>query len=145
MDAVRVFVDEAADAGKVSACGTAEGAKVSVDGMSEGVQKSVNRTMQAVEISYDETRQAVIVSLKDICVTQTVKVSVDSRFVAYANQVEERCFAFLNQAEIEFGLKDELYRLIQKEKDTSVLASELNSMDLCPDLYGALLELITAR
>ena len=44
-----------------------------------------------------------------------------------------------------FSLKDELYKRILREKQISVLIAELNSMDLCQDLYGALLELITAR
>lgn len=52
---------------------------------------------------------------------------------------------FLNQAEIEFALKDRLNGLLREKKPVPVVAAELNSMKLDSDLYGALLEIITAR
>ena len=86
-----------------------------------------------------------IICVSDVSVKQMLRIIVDSQYVECKNRVEERCFALLNQAEIEFNLKDELYKRILREKQISVLVAELNSMDLCQDLYGALLELITAR
>ena len=97
------------------------------------------------KISYNEEKQAVIICVSDVSVKQMLRIIVDSQYVECKNRVEERCFALLNQAEIEFNLKDELYKRILREKQISVLVAELNSMDLCQDLYGALLELITAR
>ena len=97
------------------------------------------------KISYNEEKQAVIICVSDVSVKQMLRIIVDSQYVDCKNRVEERCFALLNQAEIEFNLKDELYKRILREKQISVLVAELNSMDLCQDLYGALLELITAR
>ena len=60
------------------------------------------------------------------------------------NHISERCFEFLNQAEIEFDLKDRLYRTIQEGSDRLILLSQLQTMDLDPDLLGALTEIITA-
>ena len=60
------------------------------------------------------------------------------------NNVLERCFDFLNQAEIEFILKDRLYSLIQSDRPVSVILSELQAMDLDKDLCGALMEILTA-
>ena len=60
------------------------------------------------------------------------------------NQIEKRCFDFLNQAEIGFVLKDRLYQLITSGKKVTVLLSELQSMELDKDLYGALTEILTA-
>ena len=57
---------------------------------------------------------------------------------------EERIFDFLNQAEIEFGLKDELYRLIRTRKSVPVLLGQMSAMGLEKELYGVLAELLTA-
>ena len=102
-------------------------------------------SLEAEEISYDSKKQAVIVSVPSVSVKQSVKIIIDAQYMACENRTEERCFEFLNQAEIEFGLKDALYEVAQREKEVSVLTAELNSMDLCKDLYGALLEIFTAR
>ena len=96
-------------------------------------------------VSYDEKMQAVVVTVSDVPVCQRVRICIDSDCPAVRNAVEERCFDFLNQAEIEFVLKDELYRLIRREKDRAVLAAELYSMEICEDLCKALLELLTAK
>ena len=60
------------------------------------------------------------------------------------NPVRDRIFDFLNQAEIEYGLKDELYRLICSGKSVPVLLGQMSAMGLEKDLYGALTELLTA-
>ena len=60
------------------------------------------------------------------------------------NRTKERVFDFLNQAEIGFVLKDRLYQLITAGKKLPVLLSELQSMELDKDLYGALMEILTA-
>ena len=60
------------------------------------------------------------------------------------NRIEKRIFDFLNQAEIGFVLKDRLYQLITAGKKLPVLLSELQSMELDKDLYGALMEILTA-
>ena len=107
--------------------------------MADGVETAGAR------ISYDEKRQAVIVALPKVNVTQQIMITADAQYEACENQVEKSCFDFLNQAEIRFNQKDELYQLIRKEKNTAVLITELNAMGLDPDLYGALLELVAAK
>ena len=77
-------------------------------------------------------------------VAQKITVTIPASFTYVKNRVEERCFDFLNQAEISFVLKDRIYSLIQKQKDAAILVAELAAMDLDPDLYGALAEIITA-
>ena len=96
-------------------------------------------------ISYDAKKQAMIINIPDVYVTKQIKIVVDSKYVVLSNQVERRFFDFLNQAEIEFSLKDALYSLIQREKSVPSLVGEMNSMNLNPDLFGALLEIVTAR
>ena len=123
--------------------------QVEMTGYQEAAVKSVrvfvDGAVVSADMSYDENKQAVLVAIADVGVNQTVKICMDLKYRSKQNRVKEHCFAFLNQAEIEFMLKDELYNLIQKEKDMTVLAAELNAMNLSRDLYGALLEIITAK
>ena len=99
---------------------------------------------EAEEISYDEKKKAVIVKVPVTAVTCTVTVSIPAAYISTNNQVQECCFDFLNQAEISFVLKDQIYALIQKRKDPAILVAELSAMELDSDLYGALVEIITA-
>lgn len=101
--------------------------------------------LQPVNVSYDGQKQAVIVELPEISVQQMIQICVDASYVSVQNEVEKRCFDFLNQAEIEFYLKDALYQLITKEKDRTVLLSKLAAMEINEDLYKALAELLSAR
>ena len=60
------------------------------------------------------------------------------------NDIVKESFDFLNQAEISFVLKDELYRLIEAASDRTVLLSQLAAMELDRNLFGALTEIISA-
>ena len=105
----------------------------------------MNDTAKEIEsITYDEAKQAVVVKLPMTSVAQKITVTIPASFTYAKNRVEERCFDFLNQAEISFVLKDRIYSLIQKQKDAAILVAGLAAMDLDPDLYGALAEIITA-
>lgn len=123
---------------------------IELTGYQEAACDSIQVLVDGVEtagarISYDEKRQAVIVALPKVNATQQIMITADAQYEACENQVEKSCFDFLNQAEIRFNQKDELYQLIRKEKNTAVLITELNAMGLDPDLYGALLELVAAK
>lgn len=50
----------------------------------------------------------------------------------------------MNQAEIGFVLKDEIYGLITSGKKTTVILSELKAKELDTELYGVLTEILTA-
>lgn len=109
------------------------------------VQVTADGEKLEVETSYDEKKQAVLISIPETEVTKEIQVLLDSRMRKTDNRVTEQCFEFLNQAEISFCLKDELYQLLKSQKNIPVLMAELNAMDLEQDLYGAVMELVTAR
>ena len=73
-----------------------------------------------------------------------ILLAVDAVTVTLDNQIEKRCFDFLNQAEIGFVLKDEIYGLITSGKKTTVILSELKAKELDTELYGVLTEILTA-
>ncbi|MGN0298280.1 MAG: TIM-barrel domain-containing protein [Lachnospiraceae bacterium] len=61
------------------------------------------------------------------------------------NDVVERTFEFLNQAEIDFGQKEMIYQLVVKHHDEPALfIGELQAMEISEDLRGAVLEIAMA-
>ena len=82
--------------------------------------------------------------MEDVLVETGLEISLGLEHRKIENDTTERCFRFLDQAEISFDLKDEIYRRIAKESRIPVLLGQLNALELDHDLYGALLEILTA-
>ena len=105
------------------------------------VKVLVNGAETEAAVKYEE-------KLQKICVEVEADTAAEVQIILAGevadNQTKERVFDFLNQAEIGFVLKDRLYQLITAGKNLPVLLSELQSMELDKDLYGALMEILTA-
>ena len=92
---------------------------------------------------YDKENRKLIVTV-NASTESEISVAISKDTVALDNQIEKRCFDFLNQAEIGFVLKDEIYGLITSGKKTTVILSELKAKELDTELYGVLTEILTA-
>lgn len=92
---------------------------------------------------YDKENRKLIVTV-NASTASKISVAISKDTVALDNQIEKRCFDFLNQAEIGFVLKDEIYGLITSGKKTTVILSELKAKELDTELYGVLTEILTA-
>ena len=105
------------------------------------VKVLVNGAETEAAVKYEE-------KLQKICVEVEADTAAEVQIILAGevadNRIEKRIFDFLNQAEIGFVLKDRLYQLITAGKNLPVLLSELQSMELDKDLYGALMEILTA-
>lgn len=99
---------------------------------------------EQVAVGYEEKKQAVTVCLKEVSTAERLEISLDRGMRVKGNLVRERIFDFLNQAEIEFRWKDELYRLICSGKNVPVLLGQMNAMGPDKDLYGVFTEFLTA-
>ena len=108
------------------------------------VTVTVDGTGIDVDVSYDIHKKAAVVEIPETDTACRIEISMDLVYRETDNNVLERCFDFLNQAEIEFILKDRLYSLIQSDRPVSVILSELQAMDLDKDLCGVLMEILTA-
>ena len=111
----------------------------------EAVVVKADGQRMEVQSFYNKQKNAVVVEIPRTNTNKKIEVSIDASFRKTENDVIERCFSFLDQAEIEFTLKDKLFTLIQREKPVSVILSELLTMDLDKDLMGVLVELISAN
>ena len=96
------------------------------------------------DASYDEKMSAVTVKLPETEVTQEVRISLRKEAESHDNHVEKRVFEFLNQAEIAFVLKEQIYELIKENRSVSGVIPKLHAMNLDQDLFGAVLEFLTA-
>ena len=92
---------------------------------------------------YDYEKRKLTVTVNASTASE-ISVAISKDTVAFDNQLEKRCFDFLNQAEIGFRLKDEIYGLVTSGKKTTVILSELKAKELDTELYGALTEILTA-
>ena len=107
-------------------------------------QALVNGKEINAEFTYAEEKQAVVISLPQVAVLDEVQIVLSGHLISGEKQVARRCFEFLNQAEIGFVLKDEIYQILMSGKNLAVISTELSSMNLDHDLYGALMEILTA-
>ena len=105
------------------------------------VKVLVNGAETEAAVKYEEKLQKICV---EVAADTAAEVQIILAGEVADNQTKERVFDFLNQAEIGFVLKDRLYQLITAGKKLPVLLSELQSMELDKDLYGALMEILTA-
>lgn len=96
------------------------------------------------EVTYSSDNQSIRVKIPAVSVDQCVKIIIKSNILQNTNSIVDRCFEFLNQAEIEFSIKDKIFSLIKKYNNIAELLSEIYSLDIEQELYGALVEILTA-
>lgn len=96
-------------------------------------------------VSYDIDMHAIIVKIPEISVTKEIKIKVNNKLRRLKNDVKEACFKFLNQAEIEFYIKDRIFEMVQKENRLPVLISQLHTMKMEEKLLSVLMEILTAK
>lgn len=94
-------------------------------------------------VSYDSETHVLTCKLEAADCDAQIRITVEKVEEEENDRIKE-CFDFLNQAEISFVLKDKLYSMISEAEDRTILLSELQAMELDPDLSGALAEIISA-
>lgn len=97
-----------------------------------------------VNVSISEQGPTVIMEFNNVPVSAQLCISFVKECFAPHNKTQKNIFEFLNQAEIEFDLKDLIFSTVKKHSNCTDLLSELYAMNLNPDLYGALAEMISA-
>lgn len=78
-------------------------------------------------------------------VTEELVVQFEERLEISTISAEKRIYDLLDQAEIEFNLKEQIMNMVREEKSALLLLSQLYALHIKPELYGALLEILTAR
>lgn len=110
----------------------------------DSVEVCVDGEKVDVSVRYEKDQQRLYVSVPETEVTKEITISVSQDAVTDKNLVEKYCFDFLNQAEIGFVEKDRIYQVVCSGKKVPIMLSELKAMGLEDDLYGVLMEMLTA-
>jgi len=95
--------------------------------------------------SYDMDQNTLIIDLEGANVTKELKVQFGQKLNLAVNNIEKDLYHLLNQAQIEYQLKEKIYFLIKNQKDRLKTISQLHSWNLPHGLFGMLCELILAR
>jgi len=93
---------------------------------------------------YDVSAKKLIVRIPAQEVEKDIKILLPADSSRKQNDVKQLLFDFLNQAEIAFGTKKDIYRLLEDKLPTDAILKALKEKNLQPDLYGVLYELLTA-
>ena len=103
----------------------------------------VNQTEQKDCCTHNGT--TLTITLADIRPEDTIEIRLPKNTQVAANSVQQQIFDFLNQAEIDFIAKEKIYQAARHAQETpELLLSELQSMEITPDLSGAIQEIICA-
>ena len=103
----------------------------------------VNQTEQKDCCTHNGT--TLTITLADIRPEDTIVIRLPQNTQVAANPVQQQIFDFLNQAEIDFIAKEKIYQAARHAQETpELLLSELQSMEITPDLSGAIQEIICA-
>ena len=95
--------------------------------------------------SYDKKKKAVVIEIPATSVKKQISIKIEKGLQQMKNSVQENCFEFLNQAEIQFALKDRIFAAIQKESRIPILIAQLQAMELDDKLLAVLVEQLTAK
>ncbi|KAE9636249.1 DUF5110 domain-containing protein [Defluviitalea raffinosedens] len=95
--------------------------------------------------SYDMDQNTLIIDLEGANVTKELKVQFGQKLNLAVNNIEKDLYHLLNQAQIEYQLKEKIYFLIKNQTDRLKTISQLHSWNLPHGLFGMLCELILAR
>ena len=99
----------------------------------------VQRDGESVTGIYDHATQSLRVELGEV--TDTITLSLQVEISTNENKMD-RLYAFLDQAEISYDLKDRLYRLLSQKLDPVNMMHQLQALELEKDLVDCLLELM---
>jgi alpha-glucosidase (family GH31 glycosyl hydrolase) len=110
----------------------------------DDIQITCSGEIKAYQKDYDKETQMIIISINSVDTREDVTVLLHNSGSIAGNQVLQQAFIMLNRAQIEFDRKDTIYRCLKKNTDITMLLGELQALDLGHDLFGALIEIITA-
>ena len=128
----------------IEPCQTEAAAELSWEGFPETTVRILEAGESSLgEITYDRKNASLCCDLGEQDPAKEIRILLRD-IKEKENDIAACAFDFLNQAEIEFMLKDILYQMIREGEDKTILLSRLQAMELDPELLGVLTEIITA-
>lgn len=110
----------------------------------EGITVTSNNKEVCYEKEYDNRMNMITITVNGINTLENLVVEFKDRIKLSCNDISTHVFDFLNQAQIEFELKDKIYNIINSHETSVKVIGELQVLELDEDLFGALCEIILA-
>ena len=85
----------------------------------------------------------VCISLKNCPTDSDITIRIAEPQTAQ-NDIRELCYRLLDQAQIEYNLKNKIYQTICSETDLARIFGTLQTLHMHTDLFGAICEILTA-
>lgn len=95
--------------------------------------------------SYDEKKHIFTVYMEAASVNADIRLECDICGVYLENNYAQDVFELLDQAEISYELKEEIYKQVKEQHNTADLLGKLYANEkIDKDIFGAVMELVTA-
>ncbi len=96
------------------------------------------------QCAYDASTRSLSISVEPISPDTVLSVSLPAACKIAKAEYETELFDFLNDAQIDFSVKDQVYRIVSAKDPLGVMLSRIYQLDIPEDLKNAVLELLTA-
>lgn len=103
-----------------------------------------NNKEVAYEKEYDNLMNMIVIRSNEINTLEDLVVEFKGGTQLSCNNIIKHIFEFLNEAQIEFEIKDKIYNIINLHETSTKIIGELQALELNEDLFGALCEIILA-
>lgn len=104
----------------------------------------INGLPSEIETLYDVATHCLEVSITDAMLTDQIEIQLEATTDIARNEIAQQLFPIIDQMNIGFELKEELFALIKNKQERLYLISELKAKIENNDLLGWLSEIITA-
>ncbi|WP_026511375.1 glycoside hydrolase family 31 protein [Butyrivibrio sp. LC3010] len=111
-------------------------------GLQSYVTVSDGSTPIGAEISYNEKLNQLIVNMPECSLDKDITITIPADICLKKNAVKSVIFDFLNQAEISFALKNDIYWAVDNGDTPDQIMESLEQMNIENDLYKAIYEII---
>lgn len=111
----------------------------------EDIKVKANSKFIDFEKYYDELNNITVIEIKNHQITESLEVEFKGDTRLANNNIVSRVFEFLNESQIEFALKERIYKIITMHKNKIKIISDLQAMDLDNELIGIVSEIILAK
>ncbi|MFT4144283.1 MAG: glycoside hydrolase family 31 protein [Mobilitalea sp.] len=109
----------------------------------EDISVTLGGTILQFTKKYDVASNLLELTVESVEVTKELSVQFEIMEIC-GNKTEEMLLQFLDQAQIEFQLKERIYYLFKRNSNIAKIMTELHMMNLGQNLFGVLCEILLA-
>lgn len=112
-------------------------------GFKTEVEPEVLCNGEKIKVDFFTRESTIIINLPAVNVNTEIRVHL-KKVCVRSNDLEDQLFNFLNDAQISFITKEQIYSTVKKNKNKPIIINELQSMNLEEELIEAVSEIIWA-